>query len=108
MKTTLRILIAITIVFCGSSSANAQGILDKAKKAGKDLLQGKSANTVVQEAQNDVILEKEIAKHQKKQLAERHALREADEMRQQAEDGQTGVLPEANESAGDVDFLFKS
>ena len=108
MKKTLTILVMALAVIVGAQTTNAQSLLNKAKKAGKALLEGKSPTTVAQEVKNDVILEQEIAKHQKKQLEERHALREADEKRQQAEDGQTGVLPEANESAGDVDFLFKS
>ena len=99
---------ALAIMLGTPLSANAQGLLDKAKKAGQGLLQGKSPQTVAQEAANDEMLQREIEKHQKKQLQERHALREADEKRQQAEDGQTGVLPEADEAAGDIDFLFKS
>ncbi|MBQ7205799.1 MAG: cell envelope integrity protein TolA [Muribaculaceae bacterium] len=112
MKTTrqtiARVLTVIALAFTVSVSANAQlgGLVDKAKKAGKGVVEGKSATTIAQESAQDQMLQQEIEKERKKELTARKKAREADEKKAQAEAGQTGVLPEANPSNGEFDFYL--
>lgn len=113
MKTTrqsiVKVLLLFTLAFGVNASANAQlgGLIDKAKKTAKSVVQNGVNNTVQQEvgnAQVDMVRSKDVEKKLKEMRKERAMTEKA----AQDEAGQTGNLPIADEAKGDVDFFYFS
>lgn len=107
-QTIVRVLMVMILAVGASANANAQlgGLVKKAKKAGKAMVEGKSVTDATADVARDDMLQQEIEKEQNKQLKARKQARQADEKRAQAEAGQTGVLPEADASKGEFDFYL--
>lgn len=111
MKTTrqsiVKVLLFFTLAFGVNATANAQlgGLIDKAKKTAKSVVQNGVNNTVQQEvgnAQVDIARQKDIRKKQE----EYRKARAANEKAAQDKCGQTGTLPMADMTKGDVDFYY--
>ena len=111
MKTTrqsiVKVLLLFTLAFGVNATANAQlgGLIDKAKKTAKSVVQNGVNNTMQKEvgnAQVDMARQKDIKKKQE----EYRKARAANEKAAQDKCGQTGTLPMADMTKGDVDFYY--
>lgn len=102
-----RLAMAIALLLAVNMNADAQlgGLLNKAKEVAKGVVQGDVQGAVQQQIANtqaNMVRQQDVDKKMKELRKERAA----NEKATQDKTGQTGNLPLADESKGDVDFFF--